>query len=327
MVGTPNLLTDAGTPPPATSLPTWNGSFVYSGVTYRYNMVGTAPSTNATTTIKTFLVPIALKFSNGQTFSPETIQSNGKSAVANTVNSPIYQSNVDFVTPDGTDLGTTQYLDAFQRGNFSKNGTTYHVLLGKPLVAPLQTITVPSNEGSVQNPFGFPAGTVNQPWFDSQLQALMKKFPTTVTSNTFPVFMVYNSYLTFFGCCIGGYHSSFAATTGQTAYAEFSYVGVPGQFSQDVSALSHEVGEWMDDPLVINTNGNNVACGSLEVGDPEEGFTNFGDFPYTVGGFTYNLQDLVFLEYFGAPKTTSVDGGTLSLHDNPFGLGICSNGG
>ena len=27
------------------------------------------------------------------------------------------------------------------------------------------------------------------------------------------------------------------------------YIDHPGAFSQDVSALSHEIGEWMDDPL------------------------------------------------------------------------------
>ena len=43
-----------------------------------------------------------------------------------------------------------------------------------------------------------------------------------------------------------------------------SYISEPGDFSQDVSALSHETGEWYDDPL---TN-NGVACGILEVGDP-----------------------------------------------------------
>ena len=85
------------------------------------------------------------------------------------------------------------------------------------------------------------------------------------------------------------------------------------------------MGEWMDDP---GTKGafNSVACGILEVGDPEEGFTNYGGFPYTLGGFTYNLQDLVFLEYFGAPTTTSVHG-WMTFHDNPFGLSVCSNGG
>jgi hypothetical protein len=45
----------------------------------------------------------------------------------------------------------------------------------------------------------------------------------------------------------------------------------------------------------------------LEVGDPLENNPNFGGFPYTSGGFTYNLQDLVTLPYFGAPPSTSVN--------------------
>ena len=47
---------------PATPLTTWNGSFVYKSHTYHYNMVGTAPSTGTSTTVKVFLIPIALKY-------------------------------------------------------------------------------------------------------------------------------------------------------------------------------------------------------------------------------------------------------------------------
>lgn len=328
-VGTPNLHADAADAPPVTPLTTWNGSFTYLGSAYHYNMVGTAPSTGTSTTVKTFLIPIALKFSTGQTYTPATLQSNGKSAVTNTADSPIYQS-MDFVTPKGTDLGTTQYEDAFQRGNFNVAGTGYHVLLSKPVIAPVFNITVPATDGKVRQEFGITVGTADYSWFDSQVQAIMKKYPTIVTPNTFPVFIIYDTYLTELGgaiCCIGGYHNSFGSVSAPQAYGVFSYIGTPGIFAQDVSALSHEAGEWMDDPLVVNTNGNPVACGILEVGDPEESYSNYGAFPYTLNGFTYNLQDLVYLEYFGAPTTTSVDGGALSFHDNPFGLGVCSNGG
>lgn len=41
----------ADVPVPAASLQTWNGSFTYGGSNYTYNMVGTAPSTNSTTTV------------------------------------------------------------------------------------------------------------------------------------------------------------------------------------------------------------------------------------------------------------------------------------
>jgi hypothetical protein len=97
-----------------------------------------------------------------------------------------------------------------------------------------------------------------------------------------------------------------------------------GSFAQDVSALSHEVGEWADDPLVVNINGNNTPCGILENGDPLENNANFGDFSYTGNnGFAYNLQDLVTLPYFGAPASTSVNG-EFTFHGES--LTVCENG-
>jgi len=74
------------------------------------------------------------------------------------------------------------------------------------------------------------------------------------------------------------YHSSEGSVSNPQSYAEATYVDHPGAFAQDVSALSHEVGEWADDPLTVNFNGNNTPCGILENGDPEEGDANFGGF-------------------------------------------------
>jgi hypothetical protein len=87
--------------------------------------------------------------------------------------------------------------------------------------------------------------------------------------------------------------------------------------------LSHEVGESADDPLVVNINGNNTPCGALENGDPLENNPKFGGFPYTVNGFTYNLQDLVTLPYFGAPTSTSVNGEFTFQGES---LTVCQNG-
>ena len=330
----PHLHEDLGTP--ATPLKTWNGSFVYGGHTYKYNMVGTAPSTGTSTTVPVFIIPIALSYKSGTTtttFSPLTKQSNGANAVTNTINSPIFQ-DMDWIAGDGvTDLGTTQYEDAFQRGNFwgqVSSATGYHLLLGKPTIEPVQKFEVPAADGNVANEFGVKVGLADINWFDAELQTLIAKF-TAIQPGTLPIFLTYNVYLTEGGgCCIGGYHSSSGSSAAPQAYAHFTYIGKPGVFAQDVSALSHEAGEWLDDPLVVTTNGNPVVCGILEVGDPEEGFTEDGAvdgaFPYTLNGFTYHLQDLVYLEYFGAANTTSV-GGEETFHNNPFHLGICNNGG
>lgn len=317
--------------PPVAPLTTWNGSFSYNGGTYNYNMVGTAPSTGTSTTIPVFVIPVVLSYKTSTgtvTYSPAAKQSNGVSAGVIALNSPIFKA-MDF-TSGGTDLGKTQYIDAFQRGNFwgqVSSAPGYHVLLGKPTILPALSLTVPSSVGHIATEFGVKAGLAGINWFDTQLQTYMTNHPQIVP-NSLPIFLSYNVYLTQFpfGCCIGGYHSSFGSTSAPQAYAYATYVGTPGAFAQDVSALSHEIGEWMDDPLVVNTNGNTVACGVLEDGDPEETFANYGAFPYTLSGFTFNLQDLTFLPYFGAPPSTSVNN-SLTFQGNPFGLGICSNGG
>lgn len=126
-----------------------------------------------------------------------------------------------------------------------------------------------------------------------------------ITPGVLPLFIIYDVFLTSGGCCIGGYHSANGAQPGGHTYAHATYVDSLGSFSQDVSALSHEIGEWVDDPFVnnhVHCNDNNI----LEVGDPLEGNANYGAYPYTLNGFTYNLQSLLFIGYFGAPKTTSV---------------------
>jgi hypothetical protein len=114
-------------------------------------------------------------------------------------------------------------------------------------------------------------------------------------------FVSHNIFLTSGGCCIGGYHYSTSTQTTSQSYGYTTLVTDPGSFSQDVSAASHEIGEWMDDPFPGN---NNVGCndnGWMENGDPLEGRANYGAIGYTVNGFTYNLQDLVYIDYFGAP--------------------------
>jgi hypothetical protein len=331
---TPHLI--SGAPAPAAPLTTWNGSFKYSGRTWKYNMVGTVPSSGKSTTIPVVIIPIVLQYKKGTTtttFSPATKQSNGLNAIQNTVASPIFQT-MDWTTPDGVDLGTTQYEDAFQRGNFwtmVSKAPGYHLLLGTPKVLKPQTFVVPAADGSVGTEFGVKVGLADINWFDAKLETLISN-TAVIQPGTLPIFIAYNVYLTESGeCCVGGYHSSMTTTSGTQAYSYFGYVGKVGVFGQDVSALSHEAGEWLDDPLVVNTGGNAVACGILEVGDPEEGFNQdgavYGAFPYTLNGFTYHLQDLTYLEYFGAAKTTSVDSGAETFHDNPFGLGVCNNGG
>jgi len=321
----PRLHYEAATP--SVPLTTWNGTFTYKSKKYTYNMVGTAPSSNLTTTIPVYIVPLKIVITGSAsttTFSPGHVLANGNTVTKNTVASPLFDSTTTY-TQGGIDVGTTQYVDAFQRANFwgtVQTNPNYHLILGTPTVLARQTLSPPMNKGKTGSPFGAKVGLVDIDWFDAQVQTLIAKF-TQIKPNSLPIFLTYDVYLTQAGqCCIGGYHSSAGSVSAPQAYAESTYVNHVGQFAQDVSALSHEIGEWADDPLVLN-NGNNTPCGVLEVGDPLENNPNFGDYPYVLNGFTYHLQDLTTLPYFGAPRSTSVNN-FLTFQGEP--LTVCENG-
>lgn len=312
----------AGTP-----LMTWNGSFTNGATTHKFNMVGTEPSLNQTATIPTIIIPIKIVLSNGTTFDPGTKVNGTKTVVDNTVASPLFASGVDFLADKnngpGVDMGSTQYIDAYQRANFwGTTDTGSHLLLGNPAITSVQTLSPPRRDGGTGVVFGFNAGLVDFNWFDSQVRALITSLK--IQPNTFPIFLAYDIYLTQnHQCCVGGYHSATGLVASPNSYAFATYVDHSGAFAQDVSALSHEIGEWADDPLVVNTNGNQTPCGILENGDPLENETNFGTFPYTLSGFTYHLQDLVTLPYFGADPGTSVNG---EFTFQGQALTVCENG-
>jgi hypothetical protein len=198
--------------------------------------------------------------------------------------------------------------------------TGWHTLLGAPTVLPIQEIKVPQKAGMVGVEFGVTVALVYTNFIDTQFQAILANFPE-ITPSSLVIFEMYDTYLTsegpkFGGCCIGGYHS--ALSSGQV-YMAFSYVGTTGVFSQDVDALSHELAESVMDPFVDN----NSPCGLLEVGDPLEDTANYGTYPYVRDGFTYHLQDLTFITYFGAPATTSLASRTTF---QGTALSVCENG-
>jgi hypothetical protein len=293
-------------------------------------MVGNPPS-GGTATIPVVIIPVKIVISNRRgvqtAYDPNSSLPNasGKTAVTNTKASPIFSSTVDFKSGANVDMGATQYIDAYQRANFwGTSGTSMHLLLGTPTTASTITLSPGTRYGSTGVVFGFNAALVDINWFDAQIQSYMTNNPGLIQPNVFPIFLTYNVYLTQNrSCCIGGYHSSFGSTAAPQSYAHATYVSTSGAFAQDVSALSHEVGEWATDPLVVNINGNNTPCGSLEVGDPLENNSNYGAYAYSSGGFNYNLQDLVTMPYFGAPPSTSVSG-EFTFHNQ--GLTVCQNG-
>src|SRR5439155_6909110 len=75
--------------------------------------------------------------------------------IALAVQSPIFQATDFSFGP--TSVGTTQYIDAFQRGSFSLQGTDYHTLLN-PHVLPPVHLVFPAKRLSLSRPgFSDPA--------------------------------------------------------------------------------------------------------------------------------------------------------------------------
>jgi hypothetical protein len=115
------------------------------------------------------------------------------------------------------------------------------------------------------------------------------------------LFLSYNTFETSGGsCCILGYHGVNSAnhTYAVAAYSDPGIFNVP---IQDIHALSHEIGEWMDDPFGNNPTpawghvGQVSGCqNNLEDGDPVTGIA----FTVTLNGFTYHPENLVFFSWF-----------------------------
>ena len=293
---------------PSGTLEEWNGSFTHNGTNFPFVMVGADPSTNQGAIITTWIIPVKLVLSDGSVWDP--LAGGPQSPLARTILSPIFDNTTTY-TQGGVDVGTTQYTDAYQRANFwsiVQNNPNSHILLGGPTarvqVLPELTLNVPSGSGAQCSEFGIHVACVSINYYDIQVSNYMAN-NNIINPTGFPIFLTANMYWTQGGCCIGGYHSANGAQT----YSNFTYISTPGVFSQDVSALSHEVGEWLDDPLYPQQ--NNTPCGILENGDPlENGQPGhpFGTWAYQLHGFTYHLQDLVTLKYFGGDPNGPVNG-------------------
>ncbi len=293
----------------AANVTMWSSSFTFQGQTFPFTMVGTNPASgSASTSVPVVIIPVRFTFSNGTSLSASSnVCNDTQSAVQRTQNSPIFQ-NATF-SPGGTNVGTTQYVDAYQRANFwgsvSSVSPNYHVVLNFT-TATLQTISVPRRSGTTVAGPCARIGEVDINFFDARAQTIISNLGIPATS--LPLFINYNTFLTSGGsCCILGYHS---VTTANHTYAVAAYSD-PGIFSvpiQDIHALSHEVGEWMDDPF-----GNNIVpawgnvgqvsgCqNNLENGDPVTGIA----FTVTTNGFTYHPEDLVFLPWFSRQSPSS----------------------
>ena len=314
------------------TIPLWNGSFSYQGVTYPYTMVGTDPAAGSRrSVIRVAVVPLRFVFPGGTTLSATTPACGStRSAVQLTKKSPLFTPHA--FAPGGTKVGTTQYIDAYQRANFWSEVSTvspnYHVKLKVSRTLPAQTITVPASAGKVLiGPCG-PIGVVDIDFYLNALDTLFGQLPD-LTPGVLPVFLHYDVFFSdTSGCCILGFHTAFSTTSGPQTLVTASFSD-PGLFNvpiEDIHSLSHELGEWLADPLANNpvpgwTGGQATDCETiLETGDPVTGVA----FPIVKGRVTYHPEDLVFLPWFSRESpSSSVNGWYTFLNTYPQPAAVC----
>jgi len=326
------------------SLPLWSFGLTSSrdGNQYTGVVVGKDPTkpNSGETDVPTQLVPFifvtnlvvtsinpdgSFNTTPGQTvFDPTAIDPNCLTAPNNVPLTLVQQSPIiqhASFTFGGTFVGNTQYVDASQRANFWNviKQNKYHVLL-KPVttLTPI-IINVPAASGVAlppslfQNPPCGPEGEIDINFLDPLIAQVILPalFSQGVNSATFPIFPMYNTVLSegtpaFNNCCILGYHGFNNIQTYSPVDFQTAQIFPPS--IADTSIMAHEVGEWMNDPLVFDFTpawghiGQVGGCqNNYEVGDPLTG-TNVATVTMS-NGFTYHLQELAFFNWFyGAPS-------------------------
>jgi hypothetical protein len=328
--------------PRIVSLPNFTSSFTYGGTTYPYTMVGQNPKARQTTVVPTTYVPMSLYFDEFVDQNGNNITIDATAITKEIKNSPLFE-NSNYAT------GNTQFEDAVMRAEFyplfNKDGDNdgddnYHVLLGTPQTLTPVTIEVPVGSSQVfidSNGTIFALIDVN--FINSQLNTLTQTEGISVQS--IPIFLTRNAVYGDFSdgepldCCIGGYHGAFevnstptkifvqtfAFSTSLDADVSDFIFGDPAVFS-DVNALSHELGETLNDPFTNNTTPNYQLPGApagacqniLEVGDVVENLSpDYTD--VTVDGFTYHPQTLGLLQWFEGISPSNAIHGDYSFPD------------
>ena len=299
----------------SSTFPQYEANVRVGSASYPYVIAGKNPAvkvSNASSTIKTDLVPVIIKFANGDTWNPSKIDGcdSGASALSRVQKSPI------FIRQSwkwgGTLIGTGQVTDAYQRADFWKYASprginpSYGVSLSLTTLKPV-TINVPNadKKTSAISCGNHLLGKVNINWLDSHLRStvLPSLAGQGVGPSVLPVFLLHNVVeYDSSECCVFGYHNAYSTGGHIQTYAVSLYDNSKAfSGSSDVSPLSHELGEWQNNPYTINSApawghvGQVAGCqGNLEVGDPLSG-TTFSD---KVRGFTYHLQELAFFSWF-----------------------------
>lgn len=317
-----------------TTIPMWNYTLTspVDGKSYSGSMAGSSPFFNGarTTNIGTIVVPLIINMPDGGKFDPTVTDSCPPAGIplAQVQGSPILQPSL--YSMNGINVGTGQYVDAYQRANFfeanvSVTGDSYHTTLGPVTTLAAQTINIPANQGATYSLGGCAKlGVMDFSTFASIVtnNVIPSLSAQGVGPTNFPLFVLHDVVMGNPGdspsqnCCVIGFHGAFGFPTQTYAVADYDTTGLFSN-SSDIAPMSHEVGEWMDDPFGSNPTPNWGHVGqvsgcqnNLENGDPLSGTL----FPAVTmpNGITYHPQELAFFSWFYRQNPSIGTGGKYS---------------
>jgi hypothetical protein len=244
----------------------------------------------------------------------------------------------------------TQFNDAVQRAQFiAQAGDDWHTLLA-PDVKGARTVTFLRGDYTfTMNPDGtccqailveqaafnramLPAAPDDTASLVGAAKSAGEITPQDITMFLFPNVFVYQG--TTSNCCLYGYHSYYAETgdgpSGTSerryvfAYASWISPGLVGSNVQDVTALSHELAEIINDPFVASDGVLNVTpwwlsggnCqNTLETADATEGLAR-ATFPVVMpNGYEYHPANQALAPWFKREFPSSALHGAYSFPD------------
>jgi chitinase len=307
------------------SVPHFSGSFESQGKAYPFTMVGAKPQSNGTTEVPVQIIPISLFFEEFVDETGAPIVLDASPVVPRVQASPNFR-NAQYAT------GITQFADAVQRAQFyGTAGKDWHTLLGTPEILKPLRIAVPRGDAKVyRNPStGVLYAIVDTDFFLSQLNTMIQM--ANLAPDALAIALTSNVFLSpqkdIKKCCVLGFHTSF--DVGEMAQVKFvqtfiwaSWVeqGILGPGLADVTPMSHEISEWMNNPFGSNTVPawqvpNTSACqNNLETGDPLALMPNAG-YPVLIDGFTYHPQNQVLMQWFQRGAASDAFEGAFSFPD------------
>lgn len=307
------------------SVPHFSGSFESQGKAYPFTMVGAKPQSNTTTEVPVQIIPISLFFEEFVDENGAPIVLDAGSVVTRVQSSPNFR-NAQYAT------GITQFADAVQRAQFyGTAGKEWHTLLGTPEILKPLRIAVPRGDAKVyRNPStGVLYAIVDTDFFLSQLNTMIQM--ANLAPDALAIALTSNVFLSpqkdIKKCCVLGFHTSF--DVGEMAQVKFvqtfiwaSWVeqGILGPGLADVTPMSHEISEWMNNPFGSNAVPawqvpNTSACqNNLETGDPLALMPNAG-YPVLIEGFTYHPQNQVLMQWFKRGAASDAFEGAFSFPD------------